>query len=169
MDPTQPAGRDALTSWIDTYGDRLVQFLWTLTHDAELAQDLAQETFLRLLRQQRAAPGTVIHAGWLYTVARRLAIDHVRQRQRHPEALTDDAGGGTGAGAPEVGLRAAVDDLLDRLSATDREILMLFYYQQWTTDEIAAHYRMPAATVRTRLHRARERFRRLWEGHGHGQ
>lgn len=131
----------------------------------EAARDITQETFLRLYRHHRRYPSAQLHAGWLYTVAHRLAIDWQRRNrvaQREMPAL-DEVGA-----APDTDLRLSVEAQLARLGQRDREILLLFYYQEWTSEEISKELGIPAATVRTRLHRARNAFRRQWEGSAHG-
>lgn len=161
--------RKSAGEWLDPYvaefADRLVQYVQTRTKDVEAARDITQETFLRLYRHHLRYPSAHLHAGWLYTVAHRLAIDW----QRRNEAAYRKAKGVDEAGAaPDTDLWLSVEAQLARMAARDREILLLFYYQEWTSEEIGRELGIPAATVRTRLHRARDAFRRMWEGSQHG-
>ncbi len=156
---------DWIAPWIEEFGDKITQFLWTYTHDHELAQDLAQEAFVRLYRFHEAHPRQKVHAGWLYTTARRLAIDAARHRQRHPEALGDgpsDKIRGTAGFEQMVTTRLAVQRTLDSLPRRDRECLWLFYYQGWTVPDIAQRLGCSETAARTRLYRARHRFAQLW-------
>ena len=150
-----------LGRWVTTYGDRLARFLWTYTGDEEAAKDLTQEVFLRLYREHRLHPLRSLHGGWLYAVGRRLAIDRSRRERvarRASVSLYEEPS------MSDEAERIDVEQLLDRLSARDREIVLLFYYQEWSSEEIARHYGCPAGTVRTRLLRARDKLRALWGG-----
>lgn len=153
-----------LRPWVTAYADRLVRFLWTYTADEEAAKDLTQEVFLRLYREHRRYPGRVVHGGWLYSVGRRLAIDLAR-RNRVAEKLKRRLY--VSAPAEDPTTRLALEALLDRLPARDREVLFLFYYQGWSTEEIARHYGCPVATVRTKLYRARDKLKKLWGNDEH--
>jgi RNA polymerase sigma-70 factor (ECF subfamily) len=151
-----------LGRWILEHGDPLVRFVGTYTHDYHAAQDIAQEAFLRLYREHLRHPTKTLHAGWLYTVARRLAIDyHRRQRPAAWDILPYNT---------EVALSddrsVDVERILDSLRALDRELLLLFYYQEWSIARLAEHYAISVHTVKSRLHRARERFRRHWMKEG---
>lgn len=156
---------DWITPWIQEFGDKITRFLWTYTHDRDLAQDLAQESFMRLYRFHERHPNRAVHAGWLYTTAHRLAIDVARQARRRPEDLWDGSPDGfpsTPSFEPVVTTRLAVQRTLDRLTRLDRECLWLFYYQGWTVPEISARIGCSESTARTRLYRARRRFAQLW-------
>jgi RNA polymerase sigma factor (sigma-70 family) len=156
-----------ISPWIEEWGDKIAQFAYAFTHDADTAQDIAQETFLRLEQWHNAHPERRVHGGWLYTTARHLLIDKSRQRQRRPEVSWEDGGGA----APEttsfettVATRLSVERTLDALAPSDRECLLLFYYQDWSIDEISRHLGVKPATVRGRLFRARQRFAKAWGG-----
>lgn len=160
-----------IARWVREFGTPITQFLYTFTRDRELAQDLAQDTFVRLYRFHAANPARGVHAGWLYTTARRLAIDAQRRRQRQPETLWDPQSTESGIAIPgdpdiedTVTRRLAVQATLDRLPRRDREILWLFYYQGWSVRSIAQRMHRSEDGVRMRLHRARQRFAKLWGG-----
>ena len=144
-------------TWVAAWGDRLTQFAYTYTANWASAQDVAQETFLRLYRQEQA--GRPVHPGWLFAVARHLCID--AKRRAEPEPLS---GGEADAGEEPALRRLLVRDLLDRLPPRDREVLWLFYYGGLSMAEVAGVVGIPARQVKTRLYRARQRFRALWEG-----
>ena len=165
-----PAGRtvdDAawIEAWVRDWGDRITQFAYTYADDAGLAQDAAQETFLRLFRWGAAHPNETVTAGWLFTTARNVTIDLLRHRR---EVVTDEPD--PGETRPERSLdlatRIAVRDALDALPTADRECLWLFYYGGFSVAGIAAELHLTASGVKARLMRARHRFARLWEGEG---
>ncbi len=154
-----PPGDEELVRWVNVWGDRLVGFVMTYVHDAEVAQDVAQETFLRLVAARRGAPARSLHPGWLFTVARRLALDHLRRRRRAPPDTAADTADPRAAGAF---LTVEVESGLRQLSRADRECLWLFYYGGLTLSEIAAELEVSPDRVKARLFRARRRFGQRW-------
>lgn len=161
---------DWTTAWVEQYGDALLRYIRLYVKDAGLAQDIAQETFARLYQFRCRHPGRSVTASWLYTVARRLVIDHSRYEKVRPTVSLE----GRGADAAPVSQdeasgvvqKAHVQAILDRMPAKERECLVLFYFQDWSLEEIAAHLNQRPVTVRVRLHRARDRFRKIWKEDG---
>lgn len=158
---------EALTTrWVEQYGDAIVRFAESYLGDAGDAQDLAQEVFARLYRQFRDRPRQPVTVSWLYTVARRLAIDFHRSTMARPRLASEEASDPDrtpGAAGPALEDRLAVRDLLEQLPRGERECLVLFYFQDWPLDAVARELGISPVAARVRLHRARERFRRLWE------
>ncbi len=140
-----------------------MRFVASLGPSADEAQDIAQETFARLYQQRVRHPEREMSVAWLYTVARRLVVDHWRARRDVPQdSLAQQTPSLERDPAAIVATRDAVARLLRRLPASERDCLVLFYFQDWTTERIAESLRIAPATVRVRLHRARERLRTLW-------
>ncbi len=154
-----------IEAWVRDWGDRITQFACTYAADAGLAQDAAQETFLRLFRWRAGHPHDTVTAGWLFTTARNVTIDLLRRRR---EVVTDSLH--PREPGPErsmdLATRIAVRDALDALPPADRECLWLFYYGGFSVAEIATELRLTTSGVKARLMRARHRFARLWEGEG---
>jgi RNA polymerase sigma-70 factor (ECF subfamily) len=76
---------DLLDELIDCYQYRLPRYLWTLTGNRETAEDLFQETWIRVLEKSHLYDPRWRFEAWLFSIARNLAIDLLRQRQ--PESL----------------------------------------------------------------------------------
>jgi RNA polymerase sigma-70 factor (ECF subfamily) len=150
------AAEEQLQALMDRYERPLYGFLFTLAGPDDAA-DHAQETFVRAY--EHLCRGKSITRGWLYTVARRLALDQLQRCKRvslGPELLEQ-------APAPQPADRAAlVRCCLDRLAPHEREVLYLFDIDGLTTSEIAALLGIGGAAVRQRLCRARARFRAGW-------
>ncbi len=152
----------------DAYRARLYSFLIRLARDRDLAEDLLEETWLRLVTHAgRLAPDTRLKP-WLYTVARNLYISACRARML--DDLGDDALIGlwpAGVGSPSPFEAAAASELerrlelaLARLRTTDREVLMLVV-EGFTFREAAAICGISPTAFRQRLSQARARLGRL--------
>lgn len=118
---SDPAGRAApadATEWVRAAVERFENPLTlyarhVLGGDAERARDVVQETFLRLIGQDRARVGPHL-AEWLYTVCRNLAID-VRRKERRMDRLNDAEADSAAGDGPEPGARLENDDALSQV------------------------------------------------------
>lgn len=140
-----------------------------LAVDAGAADDLLQETWLRLLRQPpRLGPGQSA-LPWLRRVLVRLAIDQARARGRRrtePGGLDPVPALADPAPAPEAALlhadvRRRVRAALDRLPPGYREILVLLHGEGWSVAEVASALAVPKSVVKNRAMRGRRRLRAL--------
>lgn len=150
--------------WTDVYRNTfpdLVRFLHRKVWDAERAQDLAQEAFVRALRHQPKKP-----RAWLFQVAANLARDEARtaiRRKRHLTLLkseAEDLQSGVTDPAKELAEKERtqlVREALDALSERDREVLLLWDAGQSYT-EIARQTGLAVGAVGTTLARARRRL-----------
>ena len=135
------------------------------------AEDVTQECFLSILRRPEAfrAERASLRT-YLCAIARHLALKQLRKRGQ--ETLLDDPpevpdGGASGAGAPDPLRRVveaeeaeAVRAAVLALPPLQREALVLFEYQEMSLADVAAACETDVGTVKSRLHRARERLRR---------
>ena len=140
----------------------LVRRLTALTRDPEVAQDLAQEAFLRLTREVEAGRVPDDPAAWLHRVAANLAASRGRHLtvvdRRVGELARPDSPPTPEALAVQAETSAALRSALDELSSTDRDALLLAAHG-YRGHEIAASLgRSPGAT-RTLLCRARTKIR----------
>ena len=143
----------------DQYHQAVFGFACRMTGRADLAEDVTQECFLAFVRAPRKfdpSRGTV--RTFLFAIARNLALKQYRDH-RAEEPLAEDF-----AGAIDVhdglDVAAAVAAAVARLPVLQREALVLFQYEGATLEEIAQISGADVGTVKSRLHRARERLRR---------
>lgn len=142
--------------------ERLVAAVWpacfrlaaTVIGDRNLAQDAAQETCVILYRNVRSLRRVEAFDAWLYRIVMRESV-RVRRR-RHSEAA-----GAEGSGPSDDIASIDVWRALEALPPKLRDVTVLFYFDDLKSEEIAAILRIPHATVRTRLTRAREHLREL--------
>lgn len=164
---TDPAGE--FGRLFDTYADQLYRYL-SRRVGADTAHDLVSETFLAAFRQRRRYdPQAAVVRAWLYGIATNLARRHARQEVRALRALSKaDArsgvaqGGHDGAVADRVDAQSMARQLapaLADLSDGDRDVLLLTSWAELSTVEVAEALGIPVGTVRSRLHRVRQRLR----------
>jgi RNA polymerase sigma-70 factor, ECF subfamily len=145
---------EALAALYDLYGRRLYSLGVYLLHDCGLAEDLVQETFVRLWRSaDRYDPRRASVRTFVYTLARRAAVDLWRRSSRGLTTTADglDAEDGVGGAAfDEVVMRLDVGEALDALTPAHREVLELQYHGDLTQTQVAEQLGIPLGTVKTR-------------------
>lgn len=143
----------------DRHYDGLYRYLYRLTGDVDAAQDVAQETFIRLLDHE--VPEESMES-WLFTVATNLVRDRSRTRQRRRELLEAEDYGPEPPTRPDERVERTerverVREALDRLKPRDRRILLL-REEGFRYSEIAEMIGVKASSVGTILARALDRF-----------
>lgn len=141
----------------------LFRYLHRLTGDADVAEDVAQEAFVRLLRQ-RLSEAEV--RPWLFTVAMNLVRDGARKTERRNRLLTTAPALVTTIRMPDENIEQAerveaVRHVLNQMSERDRQLLLM-REEGFRYDEIAAVVGVAPASVGTLIARALRRFVNLY-------
>lgn len=153
-----------LTRLMETYGTNVLRVCFLYLHDHSLAQDAAQTTFLKAWKALDRLRANAPEKTWLMTIAVNTCRSMLRSREYQLYAHGAD---------PDNLPEPAVDPILPdgtvaravlTLPAKYREVVILHYYQNLTTIEVALALRLPEATVRTRLHRARKTLEPMLKG-----
>lgn len=149
-----------LRKTMETHGDTVYRLALCRLRNAADAEDVYQDVFLRLFGQDTESWDAERTKAWLIRATLNRCADLYRFRLRRPtlplEEVADTAAVGDGASA----LWEAVGSLPEKL----RIPIHLHYGEGYSTEEIAAALSVPAATVRTRLHRARGKLKELLGG-----
>lgn len=153
--------RDAFSALITRWHEPIWRFLRRLTDSDDAAADLAQDTWLKVMRGIAALREPASLRPWLFGIARRVAMDRLRRQYTRAEdgdVELDELP------APEQDIDlepdlAALESGLDELPLRERETLALFYLRELTIEQIAALLEIPAGTVKSRLFRARRLLR----------
>jgi RNA polymerase sigma-70 factor (ECF subfamily) len=148
----------ALASLVTRHRARMIRTATNLLRDRHEAEDVAQEAFLKGFREIQKLRDDRAFAGYLYRICVRLCMDRLRLKRAEIAEL--DAVQPHDGGAVEN--RVVVEKLLAQLPAELRTTLVLREMEQLSYDEVAEVMNVPVGTVRSRLHTARERFRKLW-------
>ncbi|RIK99944.1 MAG: hypothetical protein DCC71_19705 [Proteobacteria bacterium] len=157
----------ALTALIDRHAARLHGFLARVAGDRDDADDLLQETWIRVARGARTFDAARRVRPWLYGIAANLARDLHRRRAVRSRASQDGRSAAATARAPafrpldRIDIRARLARLPDRL----REALVLRFYEGLDEAEMAEALGIPKGTVKSRVHGAIRELRRGWDAH----
>jgi len=153
---------------VDRYYDRLYGYLLRFLKDSDMAEDLLQETFLRVWKNRAEFRNIASFSTWIYTIAGNLARSEWRRRKRwrmirlgpsrddeEPEIELADEGIGPDS---IVEIRLAVEELTEevhKLPDRYRDVVILRDIQGMTYEEIAGIVQVPVGTVKSRLNRGR--------------
>ncbi len=160
--------RDAFDDFVLRHQDAVFRYLRSLTGEEADAEDAMQVTFLAAWRASESFRGEGSARGWLLTIARHALGRQRRRRSAEPaefvslESLGCAAGWGEAPGSiPEEdpgGLRALLEGAMTRLSAEEREVIVLRDLEGFSGEEAAAVAGLTIPALKTRLHRARLRL-----------
>lgn len=152
-----------IAEWFRQYQTPLFRYVIRITGDRERAADIVQDTFVRAFGALATRPPPANPSAWLYRIATNLTYDHLRRQKRwhHWWMRTKPESGQRFEAA--VATAHMVRACLRRLSAKEAEVLLLYEYTGLNAREIGDLLGENAATIRKRLERARDRFRRFYE------
>jgi RNA polymerase sigma-70 factor (ECF subfamily) len=151
------------------YERRVVRVITQFVRDQDLAQDLAQETFLRAYQRLDQFDPARRFGPWLFRIGVNLTLDYLRRRKRRGFwSLFTDASSERPPDPPSadprqaLDLRQEVEAVLERIPEKYRTVLVLRDLENFSTSEIAAILHRKEATIRWRLAEARQRFEQIW-------
>jgi RNA polymerase sigma-70 factor (ECF subfamily) len=170
----------------DRYATALLHHTTHILHDENAAQDVVQETFLRVWTRAEQWSGSGTFKAWLYRIATNLALNHIRTRQRRREIPLeipkDDDEEETFSTIPawmveasSLGPEAVVlaveersrsfthyRNLLNSLTEDKREVFRLVHEMEMSLRDVADTLDIPEGTVKSRLHYARKTMANEW-------
>jgi RNA polymerase sigma-70 factor (ECF subfamily) len=175
------AGSEAASrALVARYATPAVNFAFRLVHDRGIAEDLAQEGFLRVFQRLHTYDSERKFSSWFFQVLRNVTIDYLRVNRLPTTSLDELAEGGfEGAAADRTGsspehlagqgeLACALEHALTRIRPEYREVVVLRSQEGLTHPEIAEILALPSGTVKTYLHRARKELAVILSSKGWG-
>jgi RNA polymerase sigma factor (sigma-70 family) len=151
----------AMETLVRRWQERLWLHARRLTGDGEAAWDITQDAWLAVIRGLWRLNDPVRFRPWIYRIVTNKAMDYLRKRPAETQ-LGEPAQPGAEGDDNDSDL---LHCLLARLDATKRLVLSLYYLEELSIAEIGEMLRIPAGTVKSRLHHARGELRALWERH----
>jgi len=156
----------AFESLYNKYKTQVYRTALGLVRDSVVAEEVLQDCFLRVHANLHKLDGERGLAPWLHRVTVNLCYTHLTRNKRQDESLDDLAEvlPTSSAAMPErnlmqTELRAAIQEGVDSLEYSHRAVVILYYLQGFSLEEIAYTLRCPVGTVKSRLFYAREMLR----------
>lgn len=153
--------RDTVHTWVHHYADRVFRLSYALTGERTRAEDAAQESLYHMARWLMHHPDFEPTDPWVYQVTRN-AVRDLGRRAPPPTLPLDEMLAAESTEERRVD-RLDVQWALQQLLPSDREVLVLCYYLDLSTQAMAKILNSSETAVRIRLTRARKKFRRVFE------
>ncbi len=176
-------GRErAFRELVRRYERPVFSLIYRMVRDRETSEDLAQETFVKILNHIDKYSPEFKFSSWIFKIANNVAIDHLRRRTLDTVSIDGSPHARTAseAAASTLDLAADQESALDELEARElgtaieravaglrpmyRACIMLRHVEGRSYEEIASALDLPLGTVKTYIHRARHELRRALEG-----
>lgn len=166
--------KDAADRLIKAHQGSLYAYMLRLSGRPDIAEDVVQDAFVRVLTHLDRFDPRYRFSTWLFTIAKRLYVNACQKHKpRYDSEMVGAWGSGEGAGRDDsratseaiggevrINANEAIEKALHTLTEVQREVVLLFHQQGWSIALIAAHLEMPEGTVKSHLHRGRQRLRR---------
>ena len=170
--PRDPVPELDLEAVMDEYGTEMLRLCTLYLKDYQLAQDAVQETFLRVYTGYSSFHGKSSLKTWVTTIAMNVCRDMMRRHsyKERPLYLPEDEDEQESyidrkismpeSPAPDIDTKLTLIDAVTELPEIYRKAILLYYYNGFTTAEIAKILHCPQSTVNVRLKRGRDMLRR---------
>ncbi len=156
---------EAFDNFMTRYRERAIRLATLVLNDADAAEDVVQEAFLRVYGQIGSYRGDCRFFTWFYRIVIRCCLNRMRVPywKREREFLSDVKGvGERSSPEAETEARITVAKLLEGISPSLRAALLMREVEGMEYAEIAEALEIPVGTVRSRLNAARGQFREMW-------
>ncbi|UGY92872.1 RNA polymerase sigma factor [Streptomyces gobiensis] len=161
--------REAFTELVHVWHVPLLRYVRGMVGSQHVADDLVQETWVAVVRGLPRLRQPERFAPWLFTIARRTVVNHLRHAYAAQEVAAVEA---DVVAEDNDSLSGVLDGMeieagLSGLPPVEREVLILFHLQDLPLNACAEVLGVPPGTIKSRLHRARRMLRNIMAERGH--
>jgi RNA polymerase sigma-70 factor (ECF subfamily) len=154
---------EAIALVLPAFRRKVFGLAYSFLRNREAAEDVAQDVFIKVWRALPGFDGRASLSTWIYTIARNASLSALRARRPQSSLSDPEVMGAVEAIDPAPSPDVTVDSstllrLVDQLPTKQRQVVMLFYMEDQSHEEVATMLAMPVGTVKTLLHRARARL-----------
>ena len=159
--------QDAIKELVELHQSRLFAFVWRIVRSNDEAEDICQEAFMRAFTAIKDFNEKFRFSTWIFTIGYRLALNSIKHKSHQTGYDFSNVWKESQVNQVEKIIQSEhaekIRDLIwnevDELSATQKATILLFYRQGLSCQEISEALEMPVATVKSHMHRAREKLR----------
>jgi RNA polymerase sigma-70 factor (ECF subfamily) len=167
----------AFSEIVELYQDKLYHMAYRILYNRQEAEDIVQETFMRVYKNLVRYDDSLKFSTWIYRIATNLCIDRLRRKKPvyslDAESVDHDGLDGyamvpSDNRTPESELMLSdtqhiIHQAIETLPAKYKSVMVLRYLQEMSLQEISDVLEMPVTTIKTRVHRGREFLRKKLE------
>ena len=160
---------NAIAELVGAYKDGLILYLNGYVHNVFVAEELAEDTFFRLITKKPRFSGNSSFKSFLYAIGRNVAVDHIRHRSKMRQIPLEDAEHTIAAveSLEQTYLREEqkleLNRALTQLPDDYRQVLWLSFFEDFSNQEIAAVMHKNERQVRNLLYRAKQSLKSILE------
>ncbi len=175
----QQGSDEAFTRLVEEHQTHVYNLCYRMLGEPEVAEDAAQETFLRAYQNLHRYDQNRPFATWLLSIAAHYCIDRLRRRKLSVFSIDRENDEGATLEIPDVGApdpevesvkreeRDRLQLMLKDLDPTDRAAIIMRYWYDYSEVEIANSLRLTVSAVKSRLHRSRRALAGMWQEDEH--
>jgi RNA polymerase sigma-70 factor (ECF subfamily) len=160
--------RDAIIDIIADYREGLVLFINSFVNDFCAAEEIAEDTFVKLCADRPKFSGKCSFKTWIYTIGKNAALNSIKKKSRHSEVPLDELY--SIADKENIERNYIKDDdkrhlirAMEKLKDEYRQVLYLVYFEEFSNTETAKIMRKSERQIRNLLYRAKESLRNILE------
>ncbi|HNN12004.1 MAG TPA: sigma-70 family RNA polymerase sigma factor [Anaerolineales bacterium] len=166
---------EAFAKLVETYQNPVFNLCYRMLGEPELAEDAAQETFLRAYQHLHRYDQKRPFATWLLSIAAHYCIDRLRRRKFSMFSMDAEDEEGNSIELPDLDapnpekesikgqMQERIHAMLKDLDTTDRAAIIMRYWYDYSEKEIAESLNLTVSAVKSRLHRARKELAGMWQ------
>jgi RNA polymerase sigma-70 factor (ECF subfamily) len=165
----QKGDSEAFTNLVEAYQRPVYNLCYRMLANVEDAEDAAQETFLRAYKSLGHYDNSRPFSTWVLSIAAHYCIDQIRRRRMLVVSIEDLPIPDLPERGPDMETklsgkeeRARLRALLDTLEPTDRALVVMYYWYDFSYEEISQALKLTESAVKSRLHRARRAMAQRW-------
>jgi len=156
--------RKAFSQLVETYQSPIRRFFFNLTGgDEELSKDLAQDTFIKAWLNIGSFRAAAKFSTWLYRIAYNIFFDYARTRMPAVDVDVEILSNRMIADIPDKDFGIDFEQALKILKEDERTAMLLFYMEDQTIDKISKIMNCPAGTIKSHLHRGKEKLTKYFD------
>jgi RNA polymerase sigma-70 factor, ECF subfamily len=160
VDAFREGDRDAFRMLYERFDQPIYRFCRHMMTDEVLARDAFQETFIRMYENRRTLRTYNVQS-WLFSIARRVCLNHLRSRRRNHESFDETFHGDSVSLQSDVFLKEHLEKAMEQLPLALKEALILRDVEGHSYNEIAEIVGIDLSLAKVRVYRARLHMRRL--------
>lgn len=172
MEDKQPNGPESLVldEWMKAYGRDVINLAYAYVHNYHQAQDITQDVFLKAFSRMHTFRGDSSIKTWLLSITANRCRDYLRSWSKRNELFDETpismkhSADDTERAATENVAKDELWQAVRKLPVPYREVLILYYQRDMSSQEVAQVLDITEQSVRTRLHRARTMLREIYKG-----
>ncbi len=161
--------REAFERLLALYSDKVFHLAYSMLRNETQAEDMTQDIFLRIWKGLPSYHGGASLSTWIYTIARNTCLTELKKRAARPTvSIHEPEFEAAAEGLPalqsadrETGIEMDVRQALQQLPEKYRQVIVLFYLEQKSYEEVSALLGLPLGTVKTFLYRAKKELLKI--------